>query len=86
MTEGLARVKAALEGTLQSSHDRAWTMHADFYTAPDLLALEVEHLFKKEWHCVGRVEKLAGPGQFMPYRLAKEPMVITHGCDGVIRT
>ena len=85
MTDGLATVRAALRRALASNHHQARAMPAAFYTDPDLATLEVEHLFKKEWHCVGRVEEVAEPGRFMPYRLANEPLVIVHGRDGAIR-
>ncbi|MDG2483006.1 MAG: aromatic ring-hydroxylating dioxygenase subunit alpha [Alphaproteobacteria bacterium] len=85
MTDGLAKVNTALKAALDSSHDAAWTMPSAFYTDPDFTRLEVEHLFKKEWHCVGRIEEIAEKGQWMPYRLANEPLVITHGTDGKIR-
>ncbi len=85
MMDGLATVRAALRRALASSHHEARAMPAAFYIDPDLATLEVEHLFKKEWHCVGRVEEVAEPGGVMPYRLANEPLVIVHGRDGAIR-
>jgi len=85
MSKGLATVRDALGAVLETGHEDAWTMPSAFYTDPDLTALEVEHLFKREWHCVGRIEEIAEHGQWMPYTLANEPLVIAHGPDGVIR-
>ena len=85
MSEGLARVRSALTSAEQSSHDAGWTMPSAFYTDPDFHALELEHLFAKDWHCVGRVEEIAQSAQWFPYRLLNEPLVITHGTDGTIR-
>ena len=85
MPDGLATVRDALRRALASDHGEAWTMPAAFYTDPELAALEEEHLFRKEWHCVGRVEEVAEPGSVMPCRLANEPLVIVHGRDGTIR-
>jgi len=85
MAEVLAVVAAALADAAGRGHDRGRTMPAAFYTDADLLGLERAHLFAREWHCVGRIEEIAEPGQWMTYTLAGEPLVIVHGSDGTIR-
>ena len=85
MTEGLTMVRLALERALVSDYDESRAMPGAFYTDPDLAILEMQHLFRKEWHCVGRLEEISEPGQFMPYRLANEALVIVHDRDGVVR-
>ena len=84
-TDGLATIAAALRQAAASSHDRAWTMPAAFYTDADFLALEHSTLFAREWFCVGRVEEVPEPGCHMAYNLAGEALVIVHGSDGRIR-
>lgn len=78
-------IAAALRDAATRDHDSGRTMPAAFYTDAGFLDLEVKRLFAREWHCVGRVEEIARPGQFMTYRLADEPLVITHGEDGRVR-
>lgn len=85
MSPVVASIAAALRDAADRGHDMARTMPAAFYTDPGFLELEREHLFAKEWHCVGRVEEIAEPGQYMTYRLLDEPLVIVHGDDGGIR-
>ena len=87
MTQGnaIATISAALHDAAGRNHDRGRTMPAAFYTDPGFLALELEHLFAREWLCVGRVEEIAEPGCYMTHRLADEAMVIVHGEDGRIR-
>ena len=85
MTVAVDAIAVALQDGAGRGHDRGRTMPAAFYTDPDFLALEREHLFAREWHCVGRVEEVAEPGQHMTYRLLDEPLVIVHGDDGCIR-
>jgi phenylpropionate dioxygenase-like ring-hydroxylating dioxygenase large terminal subunit len=82
---GVPTIATALRDAAKRGHESGRTMPAAFYTDPAFTALEIEHLFAKEWHCVGRVEEIAEPGQFMTYRLAHEPLVIVHGEDGRIR-
>lgn len=85
MTDAIGGIADALRDAAGRTHDRGRTMPKAFYTDPAFLALEVEHLFHKEWHCVGRVEEVAERGQFMTMRLASEALVIVHGDDGRIR-
>ncbi len=85
MNDGLAQIGATLKKAQASGYDEAWTMPSAFYTNQAFHELELEHLFAKEWHCVGRVEEIAEAGQWFPYRLLNEPLVITHGSDDKIR-
>ena len=55
------------------------------YTDPDMLALEKEHLFLREWVCVGRAEEVARPGDYVAFQVCDEPIIIVHGDDGHIR-
>ena len=81
----LEAIAGALRDAARRGHDAARTMPAAFYTDPDFAALEAEHLFRREWQCVGRVEEVSEPGQYMTYRLGDEALVIVHGEDGRIR-
>lgn len=66
-------------------YDQAWSMPKSFYTDPRMIALEKEHLFLREWVCVGRREELARPGDYVAFQNCDEPIVIVHGDDGNIR-
>jgi len=82
---GLEAIVRGLADTAGRTADTGRTMPAAFYTDPDWLELETEHLFRREWLCVGRVEEIDRPGRYMTHTLLGEPLVITHGRDGHIR-
>jgi len=83
--ESLAALRLALAHAAEHSYDRAWSMPGAFYTDPDVLALERDRIFLREWACVGRVEELARPGDFLTVEICEEPVVVVHGLDGKIR-
>lgn len=78
----LSAALAELEG---AGYQSAWSMPASYYADPDILALEKEHLFGKEWVCVGRVEEIAAPGDRMAFTLCEQPLVAVRGEDEKIR-
>lgn len=75
----------ALQSRAGRSYDEARSMPGSFYSSEDLLAVEHEQLFKREWICVGRVDEVAKPGDYMTYDLLEEPMLIMRGDDERIR-
>lgn len=77
---GLALAEAEAVG-----YDGAWSMPASYYADPGILALEKEHLFGKEWICIGRVEEIPEPGDSMAFTLCEEPLVAVRGDDRRIR-
>ncbi len=81
----LDELAAALGRTAELSYDHAWSMPSEFYTDPQVLAVERERLFRREWLCVGRVEEVRRPGDYMALELCDEPVVVIHGVDGAIR-
>ena len=83
--EGFADLRLALARAAAHPYDRAWSMPNAFYTDPDILALERERIFLQEWICIGRVEEVARPGDFLALEICEEPVVVVHGLDGKIR-
>ncbi|MDX1400807.1 MAG: aromatic ring-hydroxylating dioxygenase subunit alpha [Kiloniellales bacterium] len=55
-----------------------------FYTSPEFLELERAHLFQREWVCLGRVEELENPGDYLTGMVLEEPIVLIRGDDGLI--
>jgi choline monooxygenase len=64
---------------------RASTLPARYYLEPGYLEREKELVFGRTWQLVARHEDLARPGDFVPATIIDEPIVITHGTDGVLR-
>jgi choline monooxygenase len=64
---------------------RAATLPADFYLDPAMYEREKRAIFGRTWQLVARIDDLARPGDFVPATIIDEPIVITHGTDGVLR-
>ena len=82
---GRKELNAALVELESAGYENAWSMPASYYADPDILALEKEHLFGKEWVCIGRVEEVADPGDSMAFTLCEQPLVAVRGEDRKIR-
>src|SRR6266545_4619828 len=70
---------------LNPSLARASTLPSRYYLEPSVLEAEKERIFGRTWQLVARLEDLARPGDFVPASILDEPIVITHGTDGVLR-
>jgi choline monooxygenase len=64
---------------------RAATLPAEHYLDPAIYEREKQRLFGRTWQLVARIDDLARPGDFVPATITHEPIVITHGTDGVLR-
>jgi phenylpropionate dioxygenase-like ring-hydroxylating dioxygenase large terminal subunit len=82
---GVTEVGVALSRTRTHGHDDAWTMPKAFYADEQVLDIERRELFAKEWICIGRVDEVANPGDFMTFQLCDEPLVAVRGDDLQIR-
>lgn len=74
-------VSPALEDELA----RGYTLPASWYTDPEILALEREHIFRRAWQYSGRAEQVAEPGDFFAAFAGHVPIVATRGQDGELR-
>ncbi len=81
----LADLRKALQQCDGLGYDEAWSMPKSYYTDPAVLELEREHLFGKEWICIGRVEEVSKPGDYMTFQLCDEPLVAVRDNDGKVR-
>ena len=75
------------EGALDFSETREEVLRARhlpgrFYTSQEILDLEIERIFMKDWLCVGRVEQYENPGDYRAFRIAGEPVLICRARDG----
>ena len=50
-----------------------------------MLELERDRIFGRTWQLVAHWDDLSRPGDFVPVTVLDEPVVITHGHDGVLR-
>ena len=55
------------------------------YLSEEFHALEMEHIFRGSWLCVGREEDVARPGDYMLWSKIGSPILIVRGKDAKIR-
>lgn len=76
---------AALRETTSRPFEQARAMPPEVYTSDAFLKLELEHIFSKEWYCVGRADALADSGDYVTLELAGQPIVVLRDRDGGLR-
>ena len=63
----------------------ASTPPASWYSDPRILELEQRTVFSRSWQLVGRTDQVRGPGQYVSFEVAGEPVVVVRGNDRVLR-
>ena len=79
-----APVRALVEN-VDVPFERARAMPPSVYTSEDFLAAEKEHVFARDWVCVGRAGGLKQPGDYIAYALAGQPIVVLRDGQGALR-
>ena len=74
---------ASLDASIQDV-SRAATLPAALYTSPEVLAVEAETMFMKEWLCVGRAERIAHVGDWFTVTIVDEPIIVARNKNGDI--
>ncbi|HUA22851.1 MAG TPA: aromatic ring-hydroxylating dioxygenase subunit alpha [Steroidobacteraceae bacterium] len=57
----------------------------EFYTDDDVFALDLEHIFYRDWLFVAHSAELPGAGSYLTLQIGAYPIVLTRAADGVIR-
>lgn len=76
------RLREELTELKRLNRDQARTMPPGFYTSSDFLELEKEHIFRREWICIGHVGEVAEPGAFFTTEVVGEQLLVSRGQDG----
>jgi phenylpropionate dioxygenase-like ring-hydroxylating dioxygenase large terminal subunit len=63
---------------------QAATLPPEAYWSPELYELELQRIFFKEWVCVGRVEDVPAPGDFITHQIATESLIIVRDHENQI--
>ena len=53
-------------------------MVPEFYTSPEFLKLEEDHLLRRQWMCVGHIGEVPKPGDYFTTELLDEPLLVVH--------
>jgi Rieske 2Fe-2S family protein len=75
----------SFQRTAESHRAGALTMPRERYTSDIVLQVEQERIFAREWNCVGRSSRLAGPGDFMVRVVAGESIIVLRDRAGELR-
>lgn len=55
------------------------------YTSAAVYSAEVEHIFRREWICVGRADQVPERGNYLSLELFDEPLMLVRGDDYNVR-
>ena len=61
------------------------TLPGELYTSPSILEQERERVFARGWNCVGRADRLKGPGDYFLASIAGESIIVLRDKTGALR-
>lgn len=76
---------AALRDSTAVPFERARAMPTEVYSSPDFVEAELEHIFSKDWYCVGRADALSAAGDYVSAELAGQPIAVLRDREGTLR-
>ena len=82
VSENLPAAPAANFGRTRDSLENARHLPGYVYTSPEIYQREKEMIFMKDWLCVGRMEEVENPGDYMALRIMDEPIIVARDNDG----
>ncbi|MEP5757928.1 MAG: SRPBCC family protein [Litoreibacter sp.] len=65
--------------------ENARAMPRRVYLDDDFLEHELEHIFAKEWVCVGRASQFSKTGDYVTTEIAGRPIMVVRAADGTLR-
>ena len=85
MTNTVQDIREELTKLKSIAADQARTMPPAYYTSPEFLALEGEHIFRKEWVCIGHTGEIPNPGDYYATELVGEQLIVRRTEEGDVR-
>jgi phenylpropionate dioxygenase-like ring-hydroxylating dioxygenase large terminal subunit len=85
VTPALDRLLDTLAAYPATPDAACFTLPPEAYTDPDLYALEVERIFRREWLIVGRASDVPNPGDWFAIEVLGDPLLVVRGTDGRVR-
>jgi choline monooxygenase len=77
---------ASLRASADTPLGQANAMQPGMYRSQEVLALEQDRIFAKDWLCLGRAADIPDPGDYLTFAIGDQPVVAVRGRDGVIKT
>lgn len=75
----------ALRANVSAPFEQARAMPPEVYKTDAFLQAEIEHIFRKEWFCVGRADALTKPGDYVTCELAEQPVIVLRDREGDLK-
>ena len=75
---------AALRDSTAVPFERARAMPTEVYSSANFVEAELEHVFSKDWYCVGRADALSAPGDYVSAEVAGQPIVVLRNREGTL--
>ncbi|MQA91396.1 MAG: Rieske 2Fe-2S domain-containing protein [Gemmatimonas sp.] len=69
----------------QASVETAWNLPPEWFTSPEIFALEKEHIFRRSWNLVGRTDQIAEVGDRFSFTLHDEPVLVVRASEDKVR-
>jgi phenylpropionate dioxygenase-like ring-hydroxylating dioxygenase large terminal subunit len=76
---------SALRRNVSVPFEQARAMPPEIYTSEAFLTEELQHVFAKDWYCVGRASALREAGDYLTCELADQPIAVLRDRDGALR-
>ena len=85
MSEAVRKIREELTEIKKLGPEQARTMPSLYYTSPDFLALEEEHIFRKEWICVGHEGEIPNAGDYYTTEVSAEQLLVIRSENNDVR-
>ncbi len=69
----------------QTPFAQSVSIPSQVYTSKAFLDLEIEHIFKRQWICAGRVDEVSKPGDYFSFDIAEYPIIVLRDEANAIR-
>jgi phenylpropionate dioxygenase-like ring-hydroxylating dioxygenase large terminal subunit len=76
---------ALLRANTDVPFEQARAMPPEVYTSETFMQQELDHIFARDWYCVGRASALSNVGDYVSLDLAGQPIVVLRDRDGGLR-
>ncbi|MGY8795219.1 MAG: aromatic ring-hydroxylating oxygenase subunit alpha, partial [Woeseiales bacterium] len=78
-------IREALTEANNTAIGNGSVMPAAYYTSDEFADLEAEHIFRRDWVCLGRADEVKEPGDFYTTEVIGEQLLVTRAKDGAVR-
>ncbi|QFT94437.1 Biphenyl dioxygenase subunit alpha [Roseovarius sp. THAF9] len=85
LAKSIANPIDALRANVSVPFEQARAMPPEVYKTDAFLQAEIDHIFRKEWYCVGRADALAKSGDYVTCDLADQPIIVLRDREGDLK-